>query len=318
MSNHIIAVDLGGTQVRVARCDATGKIIDRVTQPSNAEQGFDAVFARLVDGIRQMTKGERVRGIGLGAPGPLDPWRGIILEAPNLGGVVNFPLKTKLEKEFGVPAFIDNDANLAALGEHRFGAGQNVAHMIYITLSTGIGGGIIADGKLFYGSRGFAGEVGHQTLDAYGPRCNCGNVGCLEVLAAGPAIIRYAQTALKNGRYSKLREQVGINLNKLTGALITQAAREGDALAKEIYSRVGFFIGLGLGNLLHHFDTQLFVLGGGVAIHTWDLFYPTMLEVFDKYTMSSMRRGVQIVRAQLGDDAGLVGAVALVNESMSQ
>lgn len=318
MSDHIIAVDLGGTQVRVARCDATGKIIDRVTQPSNAEQGFDAVFARLVDGIRQMTKGERVRGIGLGAPGPLDPWRGIILEAPNLGGVVNFPLKTRLEKEFGVPAFIDNDANLAALGEHRFGAGQNVAHMIYITISTGIGGGIIAEGKLFYGSRGFAGEVGHQTLDAYGPRCNCGNVGCLEVLAAGPAIIRYAQTALKNGRYSKLREQVGIDLNKLTGAMITQAAREGDALAKEIYSRVGFFIGLGLGNLLHHFDTQLFVLGGGVAIHTWDLFYPTMLEVFDKYTMSSMRRGVQIVRAQLGDDAGLVGAVALVNESMSQ
>lgn len=312
MNDSIIAVDLGGTQVRVARCEPSGKIIDRVAQPANADQGFDAVFARVVDGIRQMTKGERVRGIGLGAPGPLDPWQGVILAAPNLGGVINFPLKARLEKEFGVPVFIDNDANLAALGEQRFGAGQGVAHLIYITISTGIGGGIIADGKLFYGARGFAGEVGHQTLDAYGPRCNCGNVGCLEALAAGPAIIRYARTALRNGRHSKLRDQVGIDLDKLTGAMITQAARDGDALAKEIYARAGFFIGLGLGNLLHHFDTQLFVLGGGVALNAWDLIYPPMLQVFDQYTMPSMRRGVRIVPAQLGDDAGLLGAVALV------
>lgn len=318
MSDSIIAVDLGGTQVRVARCDATGKIIDRVAQPANVQEGFDAVFARVVAGIRQMAQGERVRGIGLGSPGPLDPWQGIILEAANLGGAINFPMKARLEKEFGVPAFIDNDANLAALGEQRFGAGQNSAHLIYITISTGIGGGIIAEGKLFYGARGFAGEVGHQTLDAYGPRCNCGNVGCLEALAAGPAIIRYARTALRNGRLSKLRDQVGIDLDKLTGAMITQAARDGDALAKEIYARVGFFIGLGLTNLLHQFDTQLFVLGGGVALNTWDLIYPPMLKVFDKYAMPSMRRGVQIVPAQLGDDAGLLGAAALVLDKVQK
>lgn len=318
MIDHIMAVDLGGTQVRAALCDAAGKILDRVAQPANAGEGIEAVFARTVDCIRQVARQARVRGIGLGAPGPLDPWRGVILEAPNLPGIDNFPIKARLEKEFGVPAFVDNDANLAALGEHRYGAGQGVSHMIYITISTGIGGGIIADNQLFLGARGFAGEVGHQTLDAYGPRCNCGNVGCLEVMAAGPGIIRTARQALRDGRYSTLRAQVGIDLDRLTGAMITQAAREGDALAKEVYARAGFFIGLGLVNLLHNFDTQLFVLGGGVALNTWDLIYPPMMTVFDKYTMPSMRRGVRIVQAQLGDDAGLLGAAARVNESMSQ
>lgn len=317
MTESIVAVDLGGTQVRAALCDADGKILNRVAQPTNTQDGVEAVFARIVESIRQASQGLLIQGIGLGAPGPLDPRRGVIHHAPNLAGMIDFPLKARLEKEFGVPAFIDNDANLAALGEHRFGAGQGVAHMIYLTISTGIGGGIIADNQLFLGSRGYAGEVGHQTLDAYGPRCNCGNVGCLEALAAGPAIIRYAREGLQNGRYSTLREMVGINLDQLTGPMIAQAARQGDAMPKEIFERAGFFIGLGLVNLLHNFDTQLFVLGGGVALNAWDLLSPPMMFAFDKYVMRSMRGAVRIVQAQLGDDAGLIGAAALVSEQIA-
>ena len=276
MQAHIIAVDLGGTQIRVALCDAQGRIVNHVKKPVAAANA-DALFGRIVESIRQVAGETSIRGIGLGAPGPLDPWRGVILQAPNLPGMINYPMKEKLEKEFRVPVVVGNDANLAALGEHRLGAGRGAAHMIYMTISTGIGGGIIAGNQLFLGARGFAGEVGHQTLDAYGPRCNCGNVGCLETLAAGPAIVR---------------------------------------MAREIYQRAGFFIGLGMVNLLHNFDTQMFVLGGGVAINAWDLIYPAMIDVFTKYAMPSMRRDVQIVPAQLGDDAGLIGAAMLAMEQV--
>jgi glucokinase len=231
--------------------------------------------------------------------------------------MINFPLKARLEEEFRVPAFVGNDANLAALAEHRFGAGRGVAHMIYITVSTGIGGGIIADGKLFLGARGFAGEVGHQTLDAHGPICNCGNAGCLEAIASGTAILNNARDALRGGRDSRMRALVGGDLNNLTGAVITQAAQEGDRLAREIYARAGYFIGLGIVNLLHNFDTRLFVLGGSVALHAWDFIFPEIGKTFEKYAMSSMRAGVRIVPAELGDDVGLLGAAALVNEQLA-
>ena len=174
----IIAVDLGGTQIRAALCDARGSILNRIPRPAHATEGVEAVFAHIVATIRTVTsEWSRVCAVGLGAPGPLDPWRGIVYEAPNVGGMRDFPMKARLEKELGVPVFVGNDANLAALGEHRYGAGRGVADMIYVTISTGIGGGIIASNRLFLGARGFAGEVGHQTIQANGPRCNCGNIG---------------------------------------------------------------------------------------------------------------------------------------------
>jgi glucokinase len=225
--------------------------------------------------------------------------------------MIDFPMKARLEKEFGISVFVGNDANLAALGEQHYGAGRGVKHMIYMTISTGVGGGIIADGKLYLGWRGFAGEVGHQTLEARGPLCRCGNIGCLEVLAAGPAILRDARAALHGGRDSRLRAMVNGDLEKLSGPMVMQAAREGDSLARELYERAGFYIGLEIVNLLHAFDTQFFVLGGSVAVHAWDFLYPSMVAALDKHAMPSMRRGVRIVQAQLGDDVGLLGAAAL-------
>lgn len=315
MTDHIIAVDLGGTKIRVADCGLDGRIVKQAADATRAHEGVEPVFTRIVAMTRALVEDwSRVRGIGFCAPGPLDPWSGVILEAPNVAGMINFPIKARLEKELRVPVFVGNDANVAALGEQRFGAGRGVAHMIYMTISTGIGGGIIADNKLFLGSRGFAGEVGHQTLEAHGPRCNCGNVGCLEALAAGPAIARVAREAMRDGRASQIGALVGGELSAITATHVNQAARAGDALAREILERAGYYIGLGIVSLLHNFDTQLFVLGGGVAINAWDSIYPVMRATFDEYAMPSMRAGVQIVPAELGDDAGLLGAAALVSE----
>ncbi len=312
MKDWVVAVDLGGTHIRVACADANAKFHQPRQYDTLANEGPESVFARVVAAIREIASDfSNVRGIGLGAPGPLDPWKGIILSAPNLPGTRDLPIKARLEKEFRVPAFIGNDANLGALGEHRYGAGRGVLHMIYITISTGIGGGIISEGKLYLGARGLAGEVGHQTLEAYGPRCNCGNVGCLEVLAAGPAIARNAQDALRNGRASKMSEHVKGDIDTITAKEVTDAAREGDALAFEILKRAGFYIGLGIVNLIHLFDSQLIVIGGGVAINAWDYLYPSMRAAVDEHAMPAMRQGVRIVQAGLGSDSVLTGAAAL-------
>ncbi len=313
MKDRIIGVDLGGTQIRAALFDARAQILAQTAQETRAPQGAEAVFARIAASIRAIAdEWARVQGIGVGAPGPLDPWRGIILQAPNLPKLNDFPLRARLEKEFAAPAFVGNDANVAALAEHRYGAGRGHSDMIYITISTGIGGGIICNNQLLLGARGFAGEVGHQILDPNGPPCNCGNTGCLEALASGPAIERAARDALAQGRDSKLRALSEGDLEKISGALITRAAQEGDALALEIYARAGHFIGAGLVNLLHIFDTQLFILGGSVAKHAWEFLYPTLRATFDKSALRSMRGGVGIVPAQLGDDVGLIGAMTLV------
>lgn len=319
MKDLIVAVDLGGTNIRAAVYAASGNLLKRTSRATLAEEGAEPVFSRIVLSLRHVIDDwSRVRGIGIGAPGPLDPWRGIIHSAPNLQGMIDFPLKARLEDEFDVPTFVGNDANLAALGEHRYGAGRGFTHMIYMTISTGIGGGIIADDKLFLGSRGFAGEVGHQTLEAHGPRCNCGNVGCLEQLAAGPALARNAREALHTGRVSKIRDLVDGDLEQITGREVTEAAHAGDALAREILERAGFYIGLGMVNLLHHFDTQLFVLGGSIAMHAWDFLYPPILATLDKHAMPSMRQDVRVVRTELGDDVGLLGAVVLVADETGQ
>lgn len=318
-TKRVIGVDLGGTNIRAAVCDEQGARLEHAAQPTRAMEGPEAVLKRIIDTIRRATERTRldeykVGAIGVASPGPIDPDRGIILESPNLPGMINFPLKARLDAEFGVPTFVGNDANLAALGEHRHGAGQGIKNMVYVTISTGIGGGIIADGQLYLGWRGFAGEVGHQTLEARGPKCNCGNVGCLEVLASGPAIARQARQALDAGRESLLRSLAGSA--EVTTTMVAQAAEKGDALALELFRNAGFYIGLGLVNLLHILDTELFVLGGGVALHTWDFLYPSISQTLIRNAMPSMRDGVRVVQAALGDDAGLVGAASLALDGL--
>ncbi len=319
METRIIAVDLGGTSIRAARCNTKGEILEQVSQPTVAAEGPERVFERIVQSIRKVSQERsQIRSIAIGAPGPVDPQRGVVLEAANLPGMIDFPMKVRLEAEFNVPAFVGNDANVAALGEHHYGAGRGVTHMVYVTISTGIGGGIISDNRLLIGWRGYAGEVGHQTLEAEGPRCNCGNVGCLEVLASGTAIARMARQAIAAGRDSRILSLAQGRLDGITGSLVTQAASENDPLSLELFARAGRYIGLGIVNLLHILDTELFVLGGGVATHAWPWLYPSVVETLDRNAMPSMRKRVRVVRAELGDDVGLIGAVALAMDETAK
>lgn len=310
----IIGVDLGGTQIRAALADAQGKIIQRVSQPTIADEGPEAVLGRIKEAIRRVLPAEigRVSAIGFAAPGPLDPWKGIIMDAPNLPGWKNVPLKDLMGEEFDLPVFVGNDANLAALAEQRFGAGQGAADLIYITVSTGIGGGIIAHNRLLLGAQGFAAEVGHHTIEAHGPRCNCGNIGCLEALAAGPAIARRARELIKDGAETAITELVGGDLDRITAKEVNQAAQAGDPMAIEIFRQAGFYIGIGIVNLLHILNPSLIVIGGSVAKAGDLLFEPIRATVRERAMASYYWENTPILPATLGDDVGLLGAVALV------
>lgn len=312
MNELYIGVDLGGTNIRAALGAADGKILKRAEQKTLAHEGPRRVIPRIFETIRQvMEDSSRLRAIGVGSPGPLDPWRGIIIETPNLPAWNNEPLKDLLEKEFHVPAFVNNDANVAAFAEHLFGAGRGIKNLIYLTISTGIGGGIIIDGKLFVGAKGNGGEVGHQILDPAGPACNSGHPGDMEAFASGPGIARHARERLEHGAASKIRARVNGDINQVSAVDVVNAAKEGDAFALEEIRRAGFYIGVGLVNLLHLFDTELFVLGGGVAMGAGELLFEPIRATFDQYAFKSMKQGVKIIPAELGDDVGLLGAIAL-------
>jgi len=321
MGKAIIGVDLGGTQIRAALADAEGQIVRRTSCLTLAEEGLEPVIGRIKSAIYEVmgsTGRREVQGIGVAAPGPLDPWKGVIIECPNLPGWENVPLKDLLEEEFGLPVVVGNDANSAALAEQRFGAGQGIADLIYITVSTGIGGGIIVDNKLLLGAQGFAAEVGHQTLEAHGPRCNCGNVGCLEVLAAGPAIARSARELIKTGVVTRITDLVGDDLDKVTAKVVNQAAQAGDPVAIELFRQAGFYIGVGIVNLLHLFNPSLIVIGGSVAKAGELLFEPIRATVRERTMASYYWENTPIVPAALGDDVGLLGAVALLERGVAR
>ncbi len=311
---YILCADLGGTRIRAALCTAEEGIICRTSTPTMAKEGPEKVIERLAGQMRRAAESvppEEILAAGIAAPGPLDPWKGVVRGAPNLPGWQNVPLAETISKKLGLPTFLGNDANLAALGEHAFGAGRGVDDMIYITVSTGIGGGIISGGRLLLGSRGLAAEVGHQTLEAHGVRCNCGNIGCMEAYASGTAISRRAREAVEAGLETALAE-----LETITARDVADAARSGDRVAREIMNEAGFYLGVGIVNLLHLFNPSRIILGGSVT-KSWDLFADTMWDAIRSRAQAPYLEGLEIVRAALGDDAGLMGAMALVLERKS-
>jgi glucokinase len=311
----ILAIDLGGTQIRAALADPQGMLLARAATQTRAEEGPEAVIGRIIECAEQVLEGverTRVIGVGVGAPGPINPWTGVLYNPPNLPGWEAVPLADRLAATLGLPVYAGNDANLAALGERRFGAGQGMDDLVYMTVSTGIGGGIISGGQLVVGARGFAGEIGHQTLEPDGPLCGCGQRGHLEALAAGPAIARAARRALQEGATSLMAELVD-DPEHITAETVTEAAVRGDAVARQILERAGFYIGLGLVNVIHMVEPQRIIIGGGVSQAGELLFAPIRRTVAERL-MSPVYRGVEIVSAALGDDVGLLGAVALVLE----
>jgi glucokinase len=318
-SSYFIGVDLGGTNIRAARFTRQSHIPEAKTKrPTQGAGGPDVVCQRLEEAIRDVAPADlaNVAGIGIAIPGPTDPYQGIVMKAPNLPGWINLPLKQMMEQRLGRPVLLGNDANLAALGEWKFGAGQNHNDVLYFTISTGIGGGVISGGHLLLGARGLAAEVGHTLLDPNGPQCGCGQYGHFEALASGTAIARTARTRLKAGQGagSKVFELVGGQIDQVTSVLVGQAALAGDEFARSLITEAGGYIGQALASLVHAYNPSIVIFGGGVSMLGDLLLEPARVKL-RQYAMSDAYwDNCPLVLAALGDDAGLIGAGALVME----
>jgi glucokinase len=307
MGETIIGVDLGGTQMRAARFDSQLTILDRVAEPTLAHQGRDAVIARLLDVIARVVPDDSsVEGIGVSLPGPINPREGTVVRPPNLPGWHNVPIRKIIHERFGYPAYLGNDANVAALAEATRGAAQGYRYVLYLTVSTGIGSGIIDDGHLLIGSQGLGAEAGHMIMVVNG------EVLDLEQAAAGPAIAHRAVERLKAGEVSLIRDRVNGRLDEVSAKIVGEAAVEGDALAIDIIERAGYLIGLGIVSLLHTLNPQVIVVGGGVA-NTGELLFTPMRKAVREHVLDpAYYQNVPIVQAALGDNVALIGAAALV------
>jgi glucokinase len=308
----IAALDVGGTFIKAALVDSQGKIVRRAHRPTQAQGGPRHVVGRIVETVEGLCQAEglrveSLRGVGLGCAGPLNPKEGIVYHSPNLPGWSHVPVKAWTEEALGVEVVLENDANAWTLGEHRFGAGQGTLHMVCLTLGTGVGGGIIIDGKLLHGDRGLAAELGHTTINVRGPLCKCGNRGCLEVYASAPAVVRAMRRRLKEGVSSRVEALAQKSPDGLSAKLIAQAARMGDGPAREALAEVGRYLGVGIANIANALNPQMVVIGGAVAGAGRYLLEPARQEARRRAFPGATER-LKIVRARLGEDAALLGA----------
>lgn len=301
-----IAVDIGGTQIRVALYQQGERRPAKQKRIPTQAKG-ETPLERLIGLIAAMwPENERVRAIGIAAPGPSNPQLGIIYSAPNIPGWEQLPLAQILQERFHVPARLGNDANMAALGEWRYGAGRGHHHVLYLTISTGIGGGVICDDHLLLGSHGLAGELGHITVVPGGPLCGCGHRGHLEAYGSGTAIARYVAEQIAHGVPSSLAQ-----ISSPTGRDISDAAEQGDPLAKAALARAGTYIGYAIADFLHIFNPSVVILGGGVSRSGAFLIEPLRSAISERLISPEYLHGLVITTAALGDDAGLLGALAL-------
>lgn len=307
--NYVIGIDLGGTKINGALADLEGKILSQSTLPTNAFEGDKAVLERIIKVIENVMmeagKGsEEVRAIGIGSPGPLDAKKGLIITTPNLP-FKNFQLVQPIVGKFNIPTYLDNDANVAAIGEYMLGAGKGSTNMIFMTVSTGVGGGAILDGKIYRGSTSNALEIGHCTVLPDGPRCNCGNYGCVEAIASGTNIARQAREAIEKGLETSLK-----NYDKITSYEVYVEAQKGDKVAKDILDFSFNYLGIAVANTITAFDPEVFVIGGGVA-QMGAVMFDKIQEVVNTRCFKAMSENCKIVPAGLGTEAGVQGAVAL-------
>ena len=311
------AIDLGGTNVRAIVAGLDGKISGDDRRPSRASDGLDATIETLLASLAQACSGASVeasalRGLGVATPGWVDTERGIVPAAPQLIGWRDVPLVEMLQERLGLTVRLENDANAAALGENAFGAGRGTRHMLYITVSTGVGAGIIVDGRLYGGAKGSAGEIGHTIVDPSGPPCGCGKHGCLESLSSGTAIARRAAQAADRGDSAALagiREREG----RLGARQVADAARQGDAASIAIYEEAGYFLGIALANAVNLLSPEAIILGGGV-MRAKDLFLPRAEETMRDLALDEPLKYMRLAEAELGDRAGVMGMIARLGQ----
>ncbi|ESW91992.1 glucokinase [Mesorhizobium sp. LSJC269B00] len=311
MTKLALAFDLGGTALRGALVESDGRIVAHASAPTLAGAGSEAVIGQIVALAGTLLREHpqaNVAGIGVGAPGPLDPKAGIVIAPPTLAGWHDVPLIDILGRHFGLPVRLENDANAAALGEWRFGAGRGSGSLVFVTVSTGIGGGVVADGHIYHGRRGLAAEIGHMTITGEGDRCFCGAIGCFEAVASGTALGRRATRLTAPGDGSLLRRLS--NDGDVSARHVVEAAKAGDANALDLIEAEAQWLGIGFTNVLHLYSPDLIVMGGGLS-NGFDLLAPSIRVVIQQRAMPAYR-DVPIVQAELGDRAGLIGAASLI------
>ncbi len=312
-----IGVDVGGTNVKIALVDKKGEIKFPKTVPTRAEMGYEYTIGNIQQSIKDLIseagiEKNALEGIGFGFPGQIDCDKGIVRLAPNIPGWVNVPISEIMQKEFNVPVKVDNDVRCAALAELNYGAGVGCKNLICITVGTGIGSGLIINGKIVRGASNAAGEIGHIKLEMHdGLLCGCGDRGCLEAYASGPSIVAMAKEYVMGGKSAKFREIAG-SIDAITPAIVAQAANEGDAVAKKIFEIMGEYIGIGLTSVVNLLNPEKIVIGGGVA-DAGDILLEPLRKTLKSRTMPIQGGAVEVVPAQLGNTAGIIGSSLLID-----
>lgn len=310
---HYAAVDLGGTKTYAVLADEAGRTVARSRLDTMADKGADAVVGQIVtavrNALRQAGPDAFLHSAGLCAAGFFDWEKRVLISSPNIPGLIDVPLEQELASLLGVPVMVENDANAAALGEGRYGAARGHSDLIYMTVSTGIGTGLILENRIYRGSRGFAGEAGHMIVKPDGPACGCGRRGCLEALASGTAIARAANEAIGAGIRTSLSETA--KGGTVTAADVFAAARSGDRLSREILEESIHYLGIGLVNLVNLLNPGIIVIGGGVAEAGDDLFTP-LRQFISEHAIPPSARQLQLKKAEMGVEAGVAGMLCLL------
>ena len=302
----VFAVDLGGTHLRAALVDDTGRILKQHKQDTPKGDSAEDIIDALAQAAARWKCDELpIAAVSIMVPGAVDCAKAVVIQAPNLPSLVNFPLKVELERKLGWPVFLENDANAAAVGEMWVGAARGCRDVVSVTLGTGVGGGMILDGKLWRGSHGSGGEIGHTAVDPFsGLKCKCGNTGCLELFASATAIVRMTRESLSSFPETILKS------DDLTAEEVYDAGLKGDALALAVFKRFGMYLGIGLANLINLIDPEIIVISGGV-VNGWDLFACEMNRQVGERAFRTIAKQVKIAKAECGDNAGLLGAARL-------
>ena len=309
---NAIGVDVGGTKIAAAVVTPEGEVLNEVRYPSSGPK--ERLLSSMARSVNEVRDGFEVGGVCLAVPGTVSTVENKIIDAPNLHAIEGIPLKDELEERTGLTTTVENDANAAAWGEFRFGAGSEVSHLIFITLGTGVGGGVISHGVLLRGAQGAGGEMGHITIQATGPRCGCGNHGCLEALASGTAIARRAREVASEKPDSALG-QLAVE-RAVLGEDVAKLARQGDEAAISVLRETGVWLGIGLAGFVNVFNPEVIAIGGGAA-RAGDLILDAARHEVRLRAMSPSRDLVEIKEATLGADSGVLGAAALARNSSS-
>jgi glucokinase len=318
----ILGIDLGGTKILTSVINPEGEMLSRDHSVTPAAEGPEGVIQAILASAERALQGasvaiDSVLAVGMGAPGLADTEAGLLFISPNLPGWKDVPLRDIIQEKLKKKAFLINDGNAAALGEYYFGAAKGVNHFIYVTISTGIGGGIVVDGKVLNGFKGMAGEIGHMTIADEGPPCRCGNQGCWETLASGTALAKAARKRIEAGADTTILSFAEGKIENVTAQTVQSAAEKGDPIANQLILKTAYYFGVGLANLINIFNPEMIVIGGGLS-NMGDRLLNPAYEVAEKRAFNRAYRTVRFVRAALGRNSGVLGAAAFAFNKMKR